>query len=73
MVSNRSVKRILKIVSLSHKIMRREGGLDPVRFVDIQTARTYFDPESSRKQLKYGRGGLDEAFGDTVRACLGYK
>lgn len=72
-VSNRSVKRILKIVSLSHKIMRREGGLDPVRFVDIQTARTYFDPESSRKQLKYGRGGLDEAFGDTVRACLGYK
>jgi len=70
-ISNRALKRIMKMISLSHKWMGREAGLSPVHFVEIQTAETYFDPEPSRKKLHYGRGGLDEAFRDTVRACLG--
>jgi nucleoside-diphosphate-sugar epimerase len=46
----------------------KEGGLDALEFVKLQTAKTYFDPEPSRLALGYGSGGLDEAIADTVAA-----
>ena len=57
-------------VRLYHRLQGREGGLDPVAFAALQTRHTFFDPEPSRRALGYGRGGLDEALAETVRACL---
>jgi nucleoside-diphosphate-sugar epimerase len=58
----------LWFVELYFKFQGREGGLDPVPFVDVQTAETFFDPTPSRIALGYGQGGLDDAFQDTVQA-----
>ena len=60
----------LSFVHLIHKIKGKESGLHPVKFLKLQTANTFFDPEPSRKLLGYGRGGLEDAFRDTVQACL---
>lgn len=57
-------------VRLYHRLQGREGGLDPVAFVALQTANTFFDPAPSRTALGYGRGGLEQALRATVRACL---
>jgi dihydroflavonol-4-reductase len=58
------------LLDLYFKVQGREGGLDPVQFIKLQTAETFFDPASSRAALGYGSGGLEIAFQDTVRACL---
>jgi len=57
-------------VKAYHKTRSREAGLDPVAFVDLQTAETFFDPSVSRSQLGYGSGSLDEAFEATARASV---
>ena len=51
-----------------HHAEGKEGGLESLEFVKLQTAETYFDPEPSRAVLGYGRGGLDEAIRETVEA-----
>jgi len=61
----------LRLVRMLHHIKGREGGLDPVHLLKLQTANTFFDPEPSRQALGYGQGGLDQAFAATVRAALG--
>ncbi|MBU1118885.1 NAD-dependent epimerase/dehydratase family protein [Patescibacteria group bacterium] len=58
------------LLKLKHKLQGREGGLDPVAFTKVQTAQTFFDPDSSRSVLRYGSGGLDDAFKKTVEACV---
>jgi dihydroflavonol-4-reductase len=52
-----------------HFLQRRESGLEPVEFVKLQAAETYFDPEPARAALGFGSGGLDEALAATVSAC----
>ncbi|MCB2209575.1 NAD(P)H-binding protein [bacterium] len=52
-----------------HWLQGREGGLDPARFLSLQTRETFFDPRPAQKALGFTGGGLDEAFGETVRAC----
>jgi nucleoside-diphosphate-sugar epimerase len=47
----------------------KEGGLDLVRFSELQTSETFFDPSPTREALGYGSGGLDEALRETVEAC----
>jgi hypothetical protein len=61
----------LQIVRTIHRAQNREGGLDPVHLLKLQTANTFFDPEPSRKALGYGQGGLDQAFAATVHAAFG--
>ena len=58
------------LVTLYYKIRGKEGGLNPFRFTKLQTDRTFFDPIPSRQALGYGQGGLDDAFRETVAACL---
>lgn len=58
----------MRQVERKHRAEGKEGGLHPVEFVKLQTAKTYFDPEPSRVALGYGRGGLDEAIGEAVAA-----
>jgi dihydroflavonol-4-reductase len=50
-------------------MLGKEPGMDAVELVELMTAETYFDPEPSRRQLGYGRGGLNEALKETVAAC----
>lgn len=58
------------LVKLNHKRQGREGGLDPVSFVKLQTANTFIDPADSQAALGYESGGLDEAIRETVTVCL---
>ena len=55
---------------LLHRWQGKEGELNLLEFVKLQTANTFFDPTPSRLALGYGQGGLAEALRDTVRACL---
>jgi dihydroflavonol-4-reductase len=55
-------------VKLSHKLQGKEGGLDPVALVKLQSALTFFDPAPSQKALGYGKGDLDRALQATVIA-----
>jgi dihydroflavonol-4-reductase len=68
-----TVRLGLRLVELQHRLRGRESGLDPVRFAAIQTRNTFFDPAPAAEELGYGRGNLEEAFKDTVEACLRVK
>lgn len=59
----------MQSVAKKHQAEGKEGGLDPVEFTRLQTAKTFFDPMPSRQALGYGQGGLDEALRATVAAC----
>ena len=51
----------------------KEHGLDPVRFMALQTIHTFVREEDlarSREVLGFDTGGIMEALEDTVRACL---
>ncbi len=56
-------------VKLLHHLQGREGGLDPVSFLALQTRDTFFDPVQAQTALGFSGGGLDEAFRETVEAC----
>lgn len=56
-------------VKLLHRLQGKEGGLDPVHLLELQSISTFFEPEPSRRALGYGSGGLDQAFAQTVEAC----
>ena len=64
-----AVRAAAAAIKLLHSLQGREGGLDPVRFTDLQIAETFFDPAPSRVALGYGCGGLDKALADTVAVC----
>lgn len=64
------IRLILRLVGLHHRLRGREGGLDPARFAAVQTRNTFFDSAPAAEALGYSRGDLEEAFKDTVEACL---
>jgi hypothetical protein len=68
-----TVRLGLRLVQLQHRLRGRESGLDPVRFAAIQTRNTFFDPAPAAEELGYGRGNLEEAFKNTLKACLRVK
>ena len=53
-----------------HRLQGRESGLDPVQFIDLQTAETFIDSSGSQSALGYETGGLDEALEETIVLCL---
>lgn len=59
------------LVKLLHQVQGREGGLNPVHFVRLQTANTFVDPAESQAALGYDSGDLDAAIRETVAVCLG--
>ncbi len=50
-----------------HRLQGVESGLDPVQFINLQTAQTFIDPAISQSALGYESGGLEEALLETVR------
>ncbi|MEP7286987.1 MAG: NAD-dependent epimerase/dehydratase family protein [Chloroflexota bacterium] len=66
------VKAILRAVEFRTASRNLEGGLHPGEYAKFQTTNTFFDPAPSRLALNYGQGGLNQAFQDTIRACIGH-
>jgi len=64
-----SVRDAAAFLRARHFLQRRESGLEPVEFVRLQAAETYFDPEPARAALGFASGGLDDALAATVSAC----
>lgn len=62
-----------RIVRLQQRLRGKESGLNPVKFVAMQTKNTFFDPSPAIEELGYRRGNLQEALEDTVEACLRVK
>lgn len=62
------IKLMFSALKLKHLLQGKQGGLDPVHFVDLQTRETFFDTASSQKELGYHTGGLDKALRDTVKS-----
>lgn len=55
------------------RLQGKEHGLNPVRFIAVQTSDTFFDPadlDAARRALGFGAGGLEAAFERTVRDSL---
>lgn len=64
---------MMRIVRLQERLRGKESGLNPVKFVAMQTKNTFFDPSPAIEELGYRRGNLQEAVEDTVEACLRVK
>jgi hypothetical protein len=47
----------------------KQGGLDPVQLIKLQTAMTFFDPLPSQQALGFSGGGLENALKKTIEAC----
>ncbi len=56
-------------VLLSHQLQGKESGLNLRHFAALQTAKTFVDPEISRRALGFEVDVLDDAFRKTVEAC----
>ncbi|MDH4358609.1 MAG: NAD-dependent epimerase/dehydratase family protein [Candidatus Berkelbacteria bacterium] len=54
---------------IKHKLQGREGGLSPIKFVNLQTRNTYFKASLAQKELDFEGGDLEEAFSQTAKAC----
>ncbi len=67
---------VMKPVMWLYMVMKRlagnEHGLQPVKFMDLQTINTFFrdeDLQASRQALHFGSGGIEQALRETVEAC----
>ena len=65
------------LVRMQLRAMRRqqaraghEGGLEPVRFLRLQTAELFIDKEAASVGLGVTDDDLDAAIGESMRACL---
>ncbi len=57
-------------VSLMHRLQGREGRLDLVPFVELQTRLAFLDPDYSARALGYAHTDLESDFVKTVQASL---
>ncbi len=64
------VRMIMNIIKIKSKLLNKESGLDPVKYVDIQTVNTFFDPRPAKEILRFGEDDLNQALKETVSACL---
>jgi len=63
------VNRLSWILDALHSVQGREGGLRSTYFSEVLVSQAYFNPAESRRALGYRRGGLKQAWRDTVAAC----
>lgn len=64
-----SVKAALSVVKLHRDLKGVEGGLRLPALAELQTRFAYLDAAPAQFALGYQRGGLEQAFADTVAAC----
>jgi dihydroflavonol-4-reductase len=63
------IKLGMRAIWLLHNLQGKESGLNLSHFAQLQTARTFLDPQPSQAALGYQNSSLDEAFQETVAAC----
>ena len=63
------IKLASYILTLYFHATGKESGLYAPAFVEVQTSKTFMDPEYSSSLLGYEHGDLDQALRDTVEAC----
>jgi nucleoside-diphosphate-sugar epimerase len=56
-------------VKMGQWLSGKQGGLDPLKLVKLQSALTFFDPAPSQVALGYGKNGINEALTETIKAC----
>jgi len=64
-----SVRLGAALLRTTHTLQGRESGLEPIEFIKVQTAETFFDAAPARAALDFGSGDLDDALSATVVAC----
>lgn len=69
-IPNPLVKLFMSFVKLRYFLQGKESGLDPVKLIELQGRKTYFDSESSRQMLGYGSGDLDKSLEETIKQCF---
>lgn len=57
------------IIHFIFHLRRKESGLHPRIFMQVQTKEAFFDPVPAQKALHFQGGGLNDAIRDTVIAC----
>ena len=62
------VNRLSWVLDAYHSVQGKEGGLHSRHFSEVLVAEAFFSPAASRRALGYGRGGLKQAWRDTVAA-----
>jgi nucleoside-diphosphate-sugar epimerase len=68
------LKSAMWLYQVKTRLAGREHGLHPVKYMDLQTIDAYFreeDLQASRRALRFGSGGIEQAFEDTVSAMTG--
>jgi nucleoside-diphosphate-sugar epimerase len=68
-IDDSRVKRLGWVLDALHSVQGREGGLHSAHFSEVLVSRAFFNPAESRRELGYKRGGLKQAWRDTVAAC----
>ena len=63
------IGRMSWILDALHSVQGREGGLRSTYFSEVLVSEAFFNPADSRRALGYRRGGLKQAWRDTVAAC----
>ena len=63
------VSSIAFLVKVYFKLFRKQAGLDPYHFVNVQTANTFLDLEESRSALGYSKVDMQKSINATVEAC----
>lgn len=69
LVPNIIVKFSMLFIKAYFKLTKRQSGLDPYHYTDVQTTNTFMDVGNSMKMLSYGKMDMQESINDTVRAC----
>lgn len=67
-IPNFLAKAIMAILKLKHWLGDKEGGLEPIGFVELQTRNTFFNSSDTAKLLKYNPGDIMSALLDTVKS-----
>lgn len=69
-IPNFIVKFVGLIINIIHKLQGKEGGLDIVPFVDLQTTNTFLPIEEANAKLDYLKYDIKEDFEETIKLCL---
>lgn len=65
------VRLFARLAKLYLRLSKKQTGLDPVHYIDVQTSNTFLDVEDSMRALNYEPADLQAAIEETVKASGG--
>ena len=69
LIPNFMAKTIAFFVKVYFRLAKKQPGLDPYHFIDVQTANTFLELKDSMKDLAYDKVNMQQSINDTVKAC----